>query len=104
MPNFMIAYHGGNEPGSKEEGKARMEKWKAWIEGLGEKVINPGTPLPASRIITPAGVEDDNDSNSMKGFAVIEAESIDAAIEIAKSDPFLETGGKIRVSQMMEMP
>ena len=39
----------------------------------------------------------------MKGFAVIKAESIEAAIEIAKSDPFLENGGTIRVSQMMEM-
>lgn len=104
MPNFMIAYHGGNKPDSKEEGKARMERWKIWIEGLGDSVINPGTPLPASRIVTPTGVEDDNDSNSMSGFAVIKAENIDAATEIVKSDPFLETGGIIRVSQMMEMP
>jgi len=100
----MIAYYGGSEPGSKEEGRARMERWKSWIEGLGKSVINPGTPLPVSRIITPTGVEDDNDSNSMNGFAVIEAENIDDAVEIAKSDPFLDMGGKIRVSQMMEMP
>ena len=39
----------------------------------------------------------------MKGFAVIKAENIEAAIEIAKSDPFLEKGGTIRLSQMMEM-
>jgi len=104
MPNFMIAYHGGNEPGSKEEGKARMERWKAWIEGLGDAVVNPGTPLPVSIILTSGSAENDNDSNSMHGFAVIKAENIDAAIEIAKSDPFLETGGKIRLSQMMEMP
>ena len=104
MPNFMIAYYGGSEPGSKEEGQARMERWKAWIEDLGESVINPGTPLPASRIVTPTGVEDDNDSNSMNGFAVIKAENIDDAVEIAKSYAFLDMGGKIRVSQMMEMP
>ncbi len=39
----------------------------------------------------------------MKGFAVVKAESMVAAIEIAQSDPFLEHGGTIRVSQMMEM-
>jgi len=103
MPNFMIAYYGGNKPGSKEEGMAQMEKWKGWIEGLGETVINPGTPLPVSRVVTSNSVKDDNDPNSMNGFAVIKAESIDAAVEIAKSDPFLDTDGKIRVSQMMEM-
>jgi len=103
MENFMIAYYGGNQPSSKEEGMAQMKKWKAWVEGLGETIVNPGTPLPVSKIVTSSGVEDDNDPNSMKGFAVVKAESIEAAIEIAKSDPFLENGGTIRVSQMMEM-
>lgn len=103
MPNFMIAYYGGNKPSSREEGTAQMVRWKTWIDGLGETVINPGTPLPLSKVVTSSGVQNDNDPNSMNGFAVIKAESIDAAIEIAKSDPFLDTGGKIRVSQMMEM-
>jgi hypothetical protein len=104
MPNFMIAYYGGNKPGSKEEGMVQMNKWKAWVEGLGETIVNPGTPLPVSKIVKSSSVEDDNDPNSMKGFAVVNADSIEAAVEIAKSDPFLENGGTIRVSQMMEMP
>jgi hypothetical protein len=103
MPNFMIAYYGGSKPSSKEEGMAQMERWKTWIAGLGETVINPGTPLPVSKIVTSSGVQDDNDPSSMNGFAVIQAESIDAAVEIAKSDPFLDMDGNIRVSQMMEM-
>ena len=41
----MIAYYGGNQPSSKEEGMAQMGKWKAWVEGLGDKIVNPGTPL-----------------------------------------------------------
>ena len=103
MPNFMIAYYGGNRPSSKEEGMAQMKKWKSWVKGLGDSIVNPGTPLPVSKIVTSRRVEDDNDPNSMKGFAVVKAESIEAAIEIAKTDPFLENGGTIRVSQMMEM-
>ena len=39
MPNFMIAYYGGDQPASKEEGMAQMEKWKAWVEGLGDAVV-----------------------------------------------------------------
>ncbi len=103
MANFMIAYYGGNQPGSKEEGMAHMGKWKAWVEGLGENVINPGTPLKGTKIVTSSDVQDENDPNAMKGFAVVKAESIEAAIEIAKSDPFLDINGTIRVSQMMEM-
>ena len=103
MTNFMIAYYGGNQPSSKEEGMAQMGKWKAWVKSLGETIVNPGTPLPVSKIITSNSVEDDHDPKAMKGFAVVKAGSIEAAIEIAKSDPFLENGGTIRVSQMMEM-
>jgi YCII-related domain-containing protein len=103
MGKFMIAYYGGNQPSSQEEGMAQMGKWKAWVEGLGDKVINPGTPLPDSKIVTSNSVKDDHDPNAMKGFAVVEAESIEAAVEIAQSDPFLENGGTIRVSEMMEM-
>lgn len=103
MTNFMIAYYGGNQPSSEEEGMAQMTKWKAWVEGLGDTIVNPGTPLPISKIVTSSRVEDDKDPNSMKGFAVVKAESIEAAVAIAQSDPFLENGGRIRVSQMMEM-
>ena len=104
MPNFMIAYYGGNQPSSKEEGMAQMNTWKAWVEGLGKSIINAGTPLMGTKIITSSNVQDDKYPNSMKGFAIVRAESIDAAVEIAKSDPFLDMDGKIRVSQMMEMP
>ena len=48
-------------------------------------------------------VKDDHDPNAMKGFAVVKAENMEAAVAIAQSDPFLENGGTIRVSEMMEM-
>lgn len=103
MPNFMIAYFGGKKPASREAGAVQRQKWMAWVKALGERMVNPGTPLLASRIVTSEGVSNDADPNAMHGFAVIRAESIEAAIEIAQSDPFLESGGTIRVSQMMEM-
>ena len=40
MPNFMISYYGGNNLGSQEEGMAQIEKWKAWVKGLGETIGN----------------------------------------------------------------
>ncbi len=80
-----------------------MEKWGAWVKGLGDTIVNPGTPLPVSKIVTSGRVEDDTDPNSMKGFAVVKADSMAAALAIAQSDPFLESAGTIRVSQMMEM-
>ncbi|MBC87639.1 MAG: hypothetical protein CL677_10730 [Bdellovibrionaceae bacterium] len=103
MAQFMIGYFGGNPPASKEEGMAHMEAWKAWVQGLGDKVVNPGTPLPQSKIVTAETVKDDTTGTGMNGFAVIKVDTLDEAVEIAKSDPFLKMGGEIRVSQMMEM-
>ena len=100
----MIAYHGGKKPSSPEEGKAHMEKWQTWVQSMGDKVVNPGTPLPMSKLITSTSVEDDTDPNAMMGFAVIKADSMESAIEMTKSDPFLAMEGTIRLSQMMEMP
>lgn len=104
MQNFMIGYFGGTPPSSKEEGMAHMQAWKEWIAGLGDKVVNPGTPLPQSKIVTAEGIQQGDDTIKMSGFAVIKAESLDAAAEIAQTDPFLKMGGTIRVSLMMEMP
>lgn len=103
MAKFMIAYYGGDQPASKEEGMKHMQNWQEWVKSLGDKIENPGTPLPQSKLVTSTDVKDDTDPNSMKGFAVVKAETIDEAVEIAKSDPFLNMNGTIRVSQMMEM-
>lgn len=66
-------------------------------------IVYYGGNQPDSKIVTSSSVEDDKDPNSMKGFAVVKAEKNEAAVEIAKSDPFMKHGGTICVSQMMEM-
>lgn len=60
----MIAYYGGNQPNSHEEGMAQMEKWKSWVARLGDKVINHGTPLPSSKLVTLTSVADDKRWNN----------------------------------------
>ena len=103
MSNYILAYHGGEKPASREEGAKHMAKWKAWIGGLGDAVVNPGTPLGKSKTVSSAGVSDDGGSNPMSGFCVVKADSMDAALEMAKQDPFLDMGGTIEVAEMIEM-
>ena len=103
MPDYIIAYHGGNKPESPEDGAKQMAKWKAWVAGLGDAVVNPGTPLGKSRIVSSGGVSDDGGSNPMTGFSVVKADSMDAALEIAKGCPYLDIGGTIEVAEVMQM-
>ncbi len=103
MSNYIIAYHGGNEPENPEEGAKHMAKWQAWVDGLGDAAVNPGTPLGKSRIVSSSGVSDDGGPTPRSGFSVVKADSLDAALEMAKACPFLETGGTLEVAEMMEM-
>ena len=52
MPEFIIAYHGGREPASPEEGAKHMERWQAWVVGLGDAAVNPGTPLGMEELVS----------------------------------------------------
>ena len=103
MPHYIIAYHSDNKPESPEAGAEQMAKWKRWIDDLGDAAINPGTPLGKSRIVSADGVSDDGGSNPMSSFSVVQTDSMEAALEIARNCPFLETGGTLEVAEMMKM-
>ena len=103
MSNYIIAYHGGNKPANPEEGGKHMEKWKAWVGGLGDAVVNPGTPLGKSKTVSSNGVSDDGGSNPLMGFTIVKADDIDAVLEMAKICPHVEFGGTLEVAEMMEM-
>ena len=102
MPQYVLAYLGGDKPSSPEEGAKHMAKWQAWIGGLGEAIINPGMPLSGTQSVSLAGVSPS--SSTMSGLTIVEAGSIDAAIAMAKSSPFLEIDGTIDVSEVRQMP
>ena len=103
MPDYIIAYHGGKKPESPEAGAKHMAKWKAWLDGLGDAVVNPGTPLGKSKTVSSSGVSDDGGPNPLSGFSMVKADSMDTALEMAKACPFLDTGGTLEVAEVMQM-
>ena len=103
MSSYVFAYHGGKRPESPEEGAKYMAKWKAWIGGLGDAVVNPATPLGKSKTVSSAGVSDDGGSNPLSGFSIVNADTMEAALEMAKGCPHLELGGTLEVAEVMEM-
>ncbi|MGI9221238.1 MAG: hypothetical protein ACR2QS_09415 [Woeseiaceae bacterium] len=103
MPNYIFAYHSnGNMPKSPEEGAAHMERYKAWLEGMGDAVVNPGTPLKDSKTVSTDGVEDGGGPNPVMGFTEVTADDIEAAVAMAQESPFLEMG-TIEVAQIVRM-
>ena len=104
MPQYIIAYIGGQQPASEEDGQSQMQKWKDWIEQVGDAVINPGTPLKDIRIMSPDGSVREGDTDDFHGFTVVETDSLDDALAIARKCPYLEKGGRLEIAEMMNMP
>ncbi len=102
MSNYIFAYHGGKRPETPEAGAELIARWKAWMGGLGDALVNPGNPVGMSKTVSSGGVSDDGGSNPLSGFSIVKADSMDAALEMAKGCPHLDHG-TIEVAEAMEM-
>jgi len=104
MSKYIISYIGGNKPASKEEGMEQMSKYKAWLSSLGESAISPANPLGNTHTVQSDGTVVKGGQTAMSGYTIISADSFDDAIAVAKDCPFLEMGGSLEVSELMQMP
>ena len=103
MQKFVFAYHGGKKFETREEGQAHMAKWNAWNEGLGDAVIDPGMYFGMSKTVSVDGVADDGGSNPLSGITIIQADTMEEALEMAKACPHIGIGGTIEIAQVMQM-
>lgn len=103
MPKYVFAYHGGKMPETPEEGQAEMQKWHAWFGSMGAAVVDGGNPVGPSKTVSAAGVADDGGSNPLSGYSIVEAASIDAAVELAKGCPICANEGSVEVAEAIDM-
>lgn len=101
MQKYILAYYGGNRPATPEEGAAHMQKWMAWMNGLGDAVVEPGNPYGPAKTVASTGISDS--TNTLSGTTLVQAETIEAAMDMAKSCPHLDMGGTIDVAMAMQM-
>jgi hypothetical protein len=103
MANYMISYLGGNQPATPEEGKQHFAKYKQWLSSLGDAAVSPANPLKGTTTINTDGSVSEGGATGMSGFTVVEAESMDDALAMAKSCPFLDIGGSLEVSELLQI-
>jgi hypothetical protein len=98
MGNYLFLYHGGMPPTTPEEGEAVMKAWTDWFGGIGEGVVDAGNPTSTTKTVGSGGVTDG--SSAVNGYSVIKADSLDAAVALAKGSPQLASGGTVEVVQV----
>jgi hypothetical protein len=100
MSKFLVTYFGAGVPSDLALAAKVREAFGRWLAEAGSAVIDPGAPLaPATQVAsgTPAP------RVTISGYSVIEAENVEAAIEILKSHPFVARGGTLQVDESVSV-
>ena len=105
MADYVLLYGGGSMPETKEEQDAVMAAWNAWFGELGDSLKDGGNPFtPAAKSIAPDGsVSDGSGGGTASGYSIIKADSLDAAVALAKGCPVLHGGASVQVVETPDM-
>lgn len=104
MPKFVFAYHGGGMPETPEEGARMMAAWNDWYAAMGDAVVDGGAPVGQSMTVSQGGISSDGGANPLSGYTVVQADTIDAACEMANGCPMIADGsGSVEVAPVIEM-
>jgi YCII-related domain len=103
MAKYVLAYSGGSMPETEEAGAAVMAAWGAWLGGLGDAIVDGGTPFGASASITSDGGVSDAAASQLTGYSIVTADSLSAATTLVKDCPALSSGGTVDVYETIDM-
>jgi hypothetical protein len=107
MANFLFVYRGSPEAHAKmtpDEIQQHMQKWndwisaglkKGWLVDTGDALTGEGRVVNARKVVTDGPFVESKEI--VGGYSVVQAETIDAAAELAKGCPSLLVGGKVEV-------
>jgi len=113
MNDFLFVFR--NDPAvmsnmSPEALQNSMQKWMDWIGGIaaqgklvdrGNRLANEGNVVRPSQVVTDGPYIETKES--VGGFIMVRAESLDGATEMAKGCPILSNGGNVEVRPIIRM-
>ena len=95
MKRYMLLHYGFERPTPEI-----MDAWGKWFASIADRTVENGGFHGAAKEISRDGTQDlPMAADSITGYSVIKAESIEEAEEIAGSNPFIAS---IRVYEIVE--
>ncbi|WP_431609345.1 YciI family protein [Chryseobacterium sp. 'Rf worker isolate 10'] len=95
---------------SPEQMQANTQKWMNWIAGIAaqNKLADRGNRLEAAgQVLKPDGIISDGPYTEIKesimGYTIINAESIEEATALCKECPILLSGGNVEVREISRL-
>ena len=114
MKEFLLVFRrdfvtNGVQP-SPEQMQGMMKHWQDWMGGIASqnKMANTGSRLDsAGKVVTPNNVVTDGPyaeiKESIGGYIIVKAGSLEEATELAKNCPILLIGGNVEVRPVIAM-
>ena len=105
MAKYVLVYVGGGMPATEAETAAVMKAWGDWYTSLGEAVVDPGNPFTSAvkSVAYDGKISDGPVGPKATGYTILQAGSLDAAAEMAKSCPVLQGGASISVYETFDV-
>jgi len=97
MANYVLVYKGGAMADTDAEREAAMAAWGGWFGSLGAAIVDAGNPFGPSTSVAADGSVDGAGASGLTGYSVLTADSLAAAVELAKGCPVLAHGGSVEV-------
>ena len=98
MANYLLTFHGGSMPETKEGQDQAMAAWTSWFGALGDALVDGGNPVSQAKAISPDGSVMDATS-APSGYSIIKADNLDSAVELAKGCPVFAGGASVVVAE-----
>ncbi|GAA1964059.1 hypothetical protein GCM10009776_28550 [Microbacterium deminutum] len=86
---------------SEDEGQAEMQAWMDWAQGVGAALVDMGTPLGGSTVVSADGRADV--ASTAVGYSILEAHDLDAAAAMMEGHPHLGVG-TIHIHETLAVP
>ena len=107
MGKYVFIYHAPASPAdamppSAEDMDKVMGEWMAWAGRVGDGMVDFGTPLDGGVRVTKDGTSPS--TREVAGYSIIEADDLDAALELAKGHPHLNMPGGCEIEIHTALP
>jgi hypothetical protein len=99
MAKFIFTYRQRADYVPAQANADAVTPWTKFFEGIGSNIIDPGQPVFERTAVGEIG-----GSTKLAGYSIVDAESLDAALTLARMCPAIEQGGGVEVGVLAELP
>jgi hypothetical protein len=97
MKRFLMLYSGPPTPPNPSH-----EGWPEWFRKIGDALVDRGSPM-ANGLVLHADGSTSDDTASLRGYGLIQAEGRHAALDLVRDHPLFGAGSEYTI-ELFEVP